>query len=111
MSKKVTISITGMHCASCTLLVKEALQKVNGVSEVNVNLATEKASLFVNSETLADKDKGILIKAVKSAGYDAELDEKPDPAKDRIRKQNEYKALQKITELAALLTIPFVSPG
>ena len=42
---KVTIPVEGMTCASCVAHVEHALAEVPGVTEVAVNLATEKASI------------------------------------------------------------------
>ena len=41
--ERVTISITGMHCASCVVTIENALKKVPGVLEAKVNFSTEKA--------------------------------------------------------------------
>jgi Cu+-exporting ATPase len=38
-----SIGVTGMHCASCVASVENALKEVNGVLDVTVNLATERA--------------------------------------------------------------------
>jgi Cu+-exporting ATPase len=40
---KTVIPINGMHCASCTMTVEDALKQTEGVIEANVNIATEKA--------------------------------------------------------------------
>ncbi len=63
---QITVPITGMTCAACVVHVESALEEVNGVEMVSVNLATEKASLDVdaNGAELAD-----LTRAVEDAGY------------------------------------------
>ena len=38
----VEIPVTGMTCASCVRRVEKALDKVDGIEEASVNLATEK---------------------------------------------------------------------
>src|SRR5919204_6577622 len=40
---EVTLPVTGMTCASCVRRIEKALGRLDGVSEANVNLATEKA--------------------------------------------------------------------
>lgn len=42
-SEKITISITGMHCASCALSIESALKSLDGVYDSRVNFVTEKA--------------------------------------------------------------------
>ncbi|MFZ1626795.1 MAG: heavy metal translocating P-type ATPase, partial [Candidatus Moraniibacteriota bacterium] len=43
--KKTTFSVVGMHCASCAAIITKSLQKVDGIAEVQVNYATETASI------------------------------------------------------------------
>ena len=45
MDKKEVYSIDGMSCASCVKAVERAVKKIDGVESVQVNLATEKASI------------------------------------------------------------------
>lgn len=62
-----TLKIEGMTCASCVGRVDRALSAVEGVSDVNVNLATETATLNANdAQGLADA-----AKAVDDLGYPA----------------------------------------
>ena len=42
MDKKEVYSIDGMSCASCAAHVEESVKSLEGVSDVSVNLATEK---------------------------------------------------------------------
>jgi Cu+-exporting ATPase len=62
----VSLSISGMTCASCVTRVEKALKKVPGVIDAAVNLATEKAQV-----TAAGVPVEALIAAVGKAGYDA----------------------------------------
>lgn len=67
-TENVSLSITGMTCASCVGRVEKALRKVPGVTNATVNLATEKAQV-----TFAGVSPETLIAAVRKAGYDASL--------------------------------------
>lgn len=60
-----TIAIEGMTCASCVGRVERAIQKVEGVSSVAVNLATELA--FIESQHALDT--AAIEKAVQRAGF------------------------------------------
>jgi P-type Cu+ transporter len=62
------LAIGGMHCASCVGRVEEALAKVPGVREARVNLATERASVLVDTEVVSE---GRLYQSVAAAGYSA----------------------------------------
>ena len=50
-----TYSIKGMHCASCAAIITKKLSKVEGIKEVNVNLATEKAVLAFDNNALSEE--------------------------------------------------------
>ncbi|HID62071.1 MAG TPA: heavy metal translocating P-type ATPase, partial [Anaerolineae bacterium] len=67
MAKQITLPVQGMTCASCVTHVERALKSVEGVSEANVNLATEQASVKFASESV---EIGNLIAAVRDVGYD-----------------------------------------
>ncbi len=59
------LPITGMTCASCVRNVERALKKPAGVLEVNVNLATEKATVKYLPGSVRRSD---LIGAVEASG-------------------------------------------
>ena len=44
MSTRITIPVTGMHCAACQSRVQSALARTNGVSDATVNLMLTRAS-------------------------------------------------------------------
>ncbi len=62
MSKK-TLKIEGMMCEGCVKSVKEALEKVPGITSVDVNL--KKGTAVVQG----DAEDETLIKAVVDAGF------------------------------------------
>ncbi|ABL66520.1 heavy metal translocating P-type ATPase [Chlorobium phaeobacteroides] len=47
-----TYSVKGMHCASCAAIITKKLSKVEGISQVDVNLATEQAKIGFESNGL-----------------------------------------------------------
>jgi Cu+-exporting ATPase len=65
-SRQIELPITGMTCASCVRTVERALTRGNGVSEVSVNLATERASIWFDE---AQTDTNQLIARIEDAGY------------------------------------------
>ncbi|MGE4364320.1 MAG: cation transporter, partial [Mycolicibacterium sp.] len=69
----IELSIGGMTCASCAARVEKKLNKLDGVT-ATVNFATEKARVAFGDEV----SPGQLVSAVESAGYQAELPERPD---------------------------------
>lgn len=65
--KKIKITISGMHCASCASNIERSLKKVRGVKQVNVSLMTNKG--FVEAEDSVPEEE--LKKAVARTGYKA----------------------------------------
>ncbi|OTG80400.1 heavy metal translocating P-type ATPase [Acinetobacter sp. ANC 4648] len=60
-----TVSIEGMTCASCVGRVEKALNKIDGVQSVAVNLATEKATIHSDQPINYPE----IIKAIEKTGY------------------------------------------
>ncbi len=64
--KKITLQIAGMTCASCVATIEKGLSKVPGVSQVNVNLASEKASIEYDPSKV---DTKALMDTISDVGY------------------------------------------
>ncbi|MFQ6016382.1 MAG: HAD-IC family P-type ATPase, partial [Anaerolineae bacterium] len=65
--KQLILPVEGMTCASCVAHVERGLRGVQGVAEVNVNLATERATIaFDDGDVALTK----LVRAVRDTGYD-----------------------------------------
>ena len=62
----LTLPITGMTCANCVATVERSLRKLEGVDQVTVNLATERASLAYDP---AQVDERAILARVERAGY------------------------------------------
>lgn len=52
-NKIATLVIEGMHCTSCAGLIEKSLKGIAGVTEVNVNFASEKARIKYDSSRTA----------------------------------------------------------
>ncbi|NQT65076.1 MAG: copper-translocating P-type ATPase [FCB group bacterium] len=97
MIKIETLKIGGMTCASCTVSVEKALKRVDGVSFVNVNLATEKATVKFNPDQV---NYNQLLKAVHNSGYEVLGEQKKD------KELKTYEQARKKMFEAWLFTIP-----
>ncbi len=65
--ERLTIPISGMHCASCVATIERVLQQIEGVVEVHVNMATEQATVtYLPTQT----EPAALRQAIRSAGYE-----------------------------------------
>ena len=91
-----------MSCASCVSRVEKALKKIDGVIDVSVNLATEKATVEANANVKLDT----LMAAVDKAGYHAVKITEPEIHAKDINKQA---SLWPII-ISVILAIPFVLP-
>lgn len=70
--KEETIRIKGMHCATCSDTVRDALLSVRGLRDARVNLATQKATFIYDTSVASMKD---IESAVRGAGYEVARDE------------------------------------
>src|SRR5260370_20793354 len=68
--KTVTLNVSGMTCAACPITVKKALEKVAGVSKVEVRF--EKKQVLVTFDD-AKANTDALVKATTEAGYPSQL--------------------------------------
>ncbi len=64
------LTVKGMHCASCTTRVENALKRVPGVQEATVNLLAERAAVQFDPQQAKPED---LIAALDVAGYDGQV--------------------------------------
>ena len=64
--KTLTLPVEGMTCASCVARVEKAMGKVEGISDLNVNLATEEVTFSLDPEHVDLKE---VAKVVEDSGY------------------------------------------
>ena len=83
-NKEVIIPIGGMTCASCVKAVERAVKKLDGVESVQVNLATEKATISYE----VGKVKMYEIKnAIEKAGFKVlEIEKKQSVDEEKKKK-------------------------
>lgn len=103
--EKVKLNIIGMTCAACATRIEKGLNKVDGVTNAAVNLATEKASVeYIPGNTNVDQ----LIAAVKKAGYDAKVIGDADGDYERSAREKAYKTQKTKFFIGAIISIPFL---
>ena len=101
------IGIGGMTCASCVTRVEKALNRLPGVSEASVNLATESARVTVQGLSPTEA-MARLSRAVRDAGYEPRRPQAMDDAPPTGwlgLPQDAWPVL-----LGALLSLPLVLP-
>ena len=65
---KVTIRVSGMHCASCASNIEKKLENQEGVISAKVSYSTGSASVDYNPKKIADQK---ISKIINSLGYKA----------------------------------------
>lgn len=68
--RMIEMEISGMNCASCVGRVEKAIRQVQGVAEVSVNLATERARVVFAGNLPPLQE---IIETVKDAGYTPQM--------------------------------------
>ena len=70
--KTVNLEVSGMTCNTCTITVRKALEKVDGVKKVKVDYDSKTATVeFDDSKTSPEK----LAEATTNAGYPSKVKE------------------------------------
>ncbi len=64
--KNITIPVTGMTCVNCALNIERGIKKLSGITEANVNFATEQASVSFDSDEIQIQD---VVEKIHDAGY------------------------------------------
>jgi P-type Cu+ transporter len=99
----VTLRLRGMSCAACAKGIEEALRSVPGVSQGDVNFATEQAVVLYDAQTTTLQQ---IRAAVDEAGYAAYSLEDPlaeeDVAEQRIQRLETRRLSQKVWIGAAI---------
>ena len=103
--KKTQLSLVGMTCSSCALLIEKSLKKVPGVSQVNVNFSAEKASV-VFDETQTDTKT--LIETVAKSGYRAEMVDAKDTEYERRKRDKEISSQWNKFAFSLVLSLPML---
>lgn len=104
----ILVPIKGMTCAACVRSIEKAVNKLPGIHQVNVNLATEKAQISYDSRKVKISE---IKNAISNAGYEPleiESSKAQEDLKEKEYKKQFYKFL-----LAAIFTVPlfYISMG
>ena len=70
--KHMDLPIEGMHCASCVLSVNKTFEKIEGVEEVDADLAANKLHITVNTKKISYEE---MERLVKNLGFELHCDE------------------------------------
>ena len=104
--REVSIPISGMTCASCARAIEKSISKLNGIKEVSVNLASEKARVvYDSSQVRLSEIKNAIIKA----GYTPlEIEKTSYEDSHQERKQKEINSLFRRFVIASIFAVPLL---
>ncbi|MFQ5981383.1 MAG: heavy metal translocating P-type ATPase [Candidatus Heimdallarchaeota archaeon] len=102
---ETTLSLTGMHCASCVATIEKALLGVGGVSSASVNLAANRAKVRFDPAQATIPD---LTSAVANVGYGAEELQEGDSFADQEKaaREREMRKWRNSLIVASIFSIP-----
>ena len=110
-SKLISAPVEGMTCASCVARVEKSISEIEGIKNVSVNLATEKATFEIDGDLATLKQ---IEKAVEDAGYKIDFSSTYNktqtvPSEILSDKKTEYdEELKKDFLFAIILSIPIL---
>ncbi|MDR2655552.1 MAG: heavy metal translocating P-type ATPase [Oscillospiraceae bacterium] len=100
-----TLSIRGMTCAACAARIERAVSKKEGVEQISVNLAAEKAQIRFNPSATSLPE---LIAAIEKLGYGAAVPREETRDKDSERKKKAIRVLWTKFIVSAAFSVPLL---
>ncbi len=98
-NETANLDVMGMYCSACVTRIEKVVAKLDGVSEVSINLATETGRVTFNKNRTSIQ---IIIDRIKQLGFDA----REVTAEKPLSRTKEMNQLKYHVILSALLTIP-----
>ncbi len=104
-SDPASLSLSGMHCASCATIIERSLNKVPGVKKASVNFSSEKALVYFEDNK---NDIPAVLAAVTKAGYKAEMVDSSDHGYEERKRSKEVKSYEKKFWFSFWLSLPLL---
>ncbi|MGM8215517.1 heavy metal translocating P-type ATPase [Bacillaceae bacterium W0354] len=101
--EKVELDIHGMTCAACSNRIEKVLSKMPGISQVNINLATESGTITYTPGLVSVDD---VLEKVKKIGYEAFIKQEREEQESYQEKEIHHKRNRFI--LSAILSFPLL---
>ncbi|HHW36926.1 MAG TPA: copper-translocating P-type ATPase [Bacillales bacterium] len=103
VKQKAEFEITGMTCAACAARIEKGLNKMEGISLANVNLALEKATIEFNPSEVTIAD---IIAKVEKLGYSAH--QKQDEKEQVDHREKAINEQKRKFIISAILSLPLL---
>ena len=101
MRTRVDLPVEGMTCAACSARISRGLNKLDGVENANVSLASARATVIFDDERLASDDFEAVITKL---GYSV-----PEEADHEAAEAEWIRTITRRLVLAAVLSVPVVA--
>ena len=82
--RRIGLGLSGMYCAACAIAIEDALRKVPGVHEVQVQAASQRARILLDPQRAKLSQ---LVAAIQRAGYRAWPDSVARAGNERLRER------------------------
>ncbi len=105
MVQKETLNIIGMTCAACSARIEKKLGRMAGISSVNVNLTTQKATIEYNPSEIKISE---MLNTVKSLGYGAERAQEVTADREKEQREKEIESLKVSLLISIILSSPLL---
>ena len=105
--EKTILNISGMHCASCSAIIENALKQEAGIKSANVNFASEKLYLEFDSVEISIAR---IQKIIEKLGYQTTEETAEEKAHDHHKeaKTQEIQKLKKQFIFALIFSLPII---
>jgi len=105
--KKSKFDIQGMTCSSCSSHVEKAVNKLDGVQNVSVNLLSNNMVAEFDETIVSDED---IIKSVVNAGYGANISEDTKKVTPKEKKTDTIGDTIKSMKKRLIISVCFLVP-
>ena len=101
--EKTDLDVFGMTCAACSTRIEKVLNKMDGIKQASVNLATESAVIEYNPGQVNTER---IIERIRKLGYDAEVKVKRETKQQY--KEEEIKQKKRRLLISVILSTPLL---
>lgn len=103
VKQKVEFDITGMTCAACATRIEKALNKMDGISTANVNLALEKATVEFNPAQVTIADVVAKVEKLGFGAHQQKDEQRPIDHREKAIEQQKWNFI-----ISAILSLPLL---
>src|SRR3989304_739047 len=104
-SDRISLSLSGMHCASCAAIIERSIKKLPGIKSANVNFSSERATVTFDKTQISAKE---IVTAVSGAGYRAAIINQADSEFETKKREREINGLRRLFVFSLIFSLPML---